>query len=107
MSATLARKIRRIGLVRTPHTQIVTTKDEQGNEVEATHTTYRTRRRYVSRLPLRSHRLKLRLSNEELRLLKAVTVREHNAAFMGSAAFLFWFRIGKQCDAAAKRAHHV
>jgi hypothetical protein len=47
MSTTLARKIRRIGLVRTARTAIVITKDEQGNEVEVTHTAYHTRRRYM------------------------------------------------------------
>ena len=54
--------------------------------------------------PRRPHRFTVSMSNEELRLMKAVTCREHRAAYMGSAAFLFWFRIGKLCDAAARRA---
>ena len=48
MSTTLARKIRRIGLERQATTQVVIVLDEQGNETEATHTTYNTRRRYMS-----------------------------------------------------------
>lgn len=52
VSTSLARKIRRIGLVRLAQTKIVTTQDEQGNEVEATHTTYRTYRPFISEAEL-------------------------------------------------------
>jgi hypothetical protein len=44
MSATLARKLRRIGLTRMARTETVITKDEQGNDTEATLTHYHTRR---------------------------------------------------------------
>ncbi len=46
MSTSLARKIRRIGLVRLAQTKIVATQDEQGNECEGTYTTYTTYRTY-------------------------------------------------------------
>jgi hypothetical protein len=56
MSATLARKLRRIGLQRMSKTDVVVTTDEQGKEVEATVTTYITRRRFMSEDELRDAR---------------------------------------------------
>ena len=62
MSTTLARKLRRIGQTRTTHTETVTTKDEQGNDTEATLTRYNTHRKFMSEEELAQKRAEITIA---------------------------------------------
>jgi hypothetical protein len=65
MSTSLARRIRRIGLMRAASTETVVVKDEQGNDTEATLVKYRTQRRFMT--------------EEEREAIKASLIADHRA----------------------------